>query len=1359
MTSYALRGLDGAGYFELPDYQDFTAGFEFSDIGALTVNYPVAGINASRLAHLVQVMLLVDGVEVDNGRWLLKAIGGDEDNNEAAILGWTGRSIIQVFETALVLGPTPATPAAVPFVAKTPGEIIKTLVTQAQARGALTGITHATFSNTLDSNGIAWGSTYTQTFDAFVKYLDVIRDLVNKGLIEFKMVGMDLRVYKVDTMGTDRTILFAPVTLRSGIDFTETPFTSTVDSYVSDVYVQGDNNSLQIRTGASSHPFGKQEDSISLSGTSDSGSLILAGDAELAARRRTRVEKNRGLVFTGETQFWPLVDYKVSDYIYQQSVGLSEKIRIRALTVQGNQSGATEGSIVLNDKFLEEEIKQARALSSILGGSVAGGPNAPSAGNDTTIPNAPTVASVASLAFTQADGTPGAVVTVTATPPATNTDTSVFADLAMYMVRWRYADAAVPPNPGEWQQVQGSSSNVVSFSPVRNGVAVEVQVLVSDTSNHLSAWSATSTHTTTTDSTPPGVPQGITAIAFLGSVKIVWDGSFAGPVLWVNRPTDFRHCEVHVGTAAGFTPDDTTRVANIFGPGNVSVPALTYGTTYYVKLKSVDSYGNKSAASTVVSAIPQQAGAGDIDPSVLADMTSDPVFVQYFGTGDGVSGWTQISGSGALDWYLDPLAPTVPGVLRSTGPLAAEWQGSNPFPYDPAAVYNFRGRLKVTPKETALDGDFAAGTIANWSTFWGGTVTWAFGANTGKATGGAAAQNAVLRNNGTASSAIAAGTIVKISGKVRTDHTVSPYIELVTSPNAGQALYFGTGSVIAAAQFVDPSATYVPFILEAVIPPGHLYYSIYFRSTLDNLKYVEWDDISIKVYAPEIQIGMIGYKADRTTPVEPDNVGVTKTTIHAALAQSSGVTKDDWYEFDCYISDRSDAASTGDGLSAKTARNLAEQARYWRPAFIFSGATSVETFVLDWFQIDRIKANISIPGAVLASQVNADTISTGNLVTSGTFALIDNGAKPNYVLTSLDDSGAGTWLRPKAPAVVGKWGPGGQMLDQETHDFSGGTTGFWTAAVNCAIANIITDTDPAGTGRSLRMTATAAGTATIKTPASQRYSVVPGDIISAECDVFMSAAKTVEVYLTWLDSANSVLSSSAASSVAVVASTWTNIDHGPITAPAGASSVILVASVLSANASQIISWANFKLITDQTMEPEDPRPGEIWYDPTKDFAPFCVDFRQTSGTAYTTAVTSGTWTDLPWDTMQIDVPCDGLIKMNFGCLLRPITVSTGVGFRVVVKTATGCSVADMDSAGARICRDFASTAAPANTSARSAFNDFVVTGVDEVIGATIEFKMQYYSTGAANIIAYPNVRFDWEPYGNLSFKQIALGTP
>jgi hypothetical protein len=106
----------------------------------------------------------------------------------------------------------PATPPGM-----SPGTIMRLLVQEAQARGALTGVT-LSFTDSLDSNGHAWTEIPDIAFPLGMPLLEIARTLV-EGFVDVSMTPtLVLNLYKKYQLGSD---LSGSVTLAVGTDFEE----------------------------------------------------------------------------------------------------------------------------------------------------------------------------------------------------------------------------------------------------------------------------------------------------------------------------------------------------------------------------------------------------------------------------------------------------------------------------------------------------------------------------------------------------------------------------------------------------------------------------------------------------------------------------------------------------------------------------------------------------------------------------------------------------------------------------------------------------------------------------------------------------------------------------------------------------------------------------------------------------------------------------------------------------------------------------------------------------------------------------------------------------------------------------------
>ena len=98
------------------------------------------------------------------------------------------------------------------------GQILRLLIEEAQARGALNGIT-LSFSDALDTNGSAWADEPDIALDIGTSLLDVVRTFVEQFIDVEMTTALELDVYAKGTLGTDKTSGPGTVSLQVGVDF------------------------------------------------------------------------------------------------------------------------------------------------------------------------------------------------------------------------------------------------------------------------------------------------------------------------------------------------------------------------------------------------------------------------------------------------------------------------------------------------------------------------------------------------------------------------------------------------------------------------------------------------------------------------------------------------------------------------------------------------------------------------------------------------------------------------------------------------------------------------------------------------------------------------------------------------------------------------------------------------------------------------------------------------------------------------------------------------------------------------------------------------------------------------------------
>jgi hypothetical protein len=97
----------------------------------------------------------------------------------------------------------------------TAGTILKTLIDEAQARGALTGLSYD-FTGSHDSAGNAWTVAVDVNYQVGMSYLDVVRNLAGVAIdVRVDPATLTLQAYNIGTLGSVKA-----VTLEQGVHFT-----------------------------------------------------------------------------------------------------------------------------------------------------------------------------------------------------------------------------------------------------------------------------------------------------------------------------------------------------------------------------------------------------------------------------------------------------------------------------------------------------------------------------------------------------------------------------------------------------------------------------------------------------------------------------------------------------------------------------------------------------------------------------------------------------------------------------------------------------------------------------------------------------------------------------------------------------------------------------------------------------------------------------------------------------------------------------------------------------------------------------------------------------------------------------------
>jgi hypothetical protein len=608
---------NGADQGNLPTPESGNVAYPLNDVGALTFSYALRAPRASLLGQPCEISVEVtpDGgytwLEPPNSRFVYVTDGADplDPANKYSV---QCKSLVWRLSKSVVL-PNNLLNAdgKRAFLSANVGIILKTLFTEAQARGSMTGIDHASFSTVLDSGGQAWGTTLTKYYEPGINYLAVLQDFADSGLCDFKMQGRSLYVYRADTtLAVDRTVGGSQVTFRAGRDLTDAPFTRTWEGLANYAYFAGDGVNYEYTEPTAITPWGRQELFISNGSVSDPGTMAVLTQNELAQHDVERTQYTRGLDFTRATHrpFW---DYGVGDYVWSTADGSQPaRLRIRQLTLQVNAQGILAGNVVLNDRFIESDVRAARRIQGITNGAQSGtGTGTPPVTDnpdgtaDSKAPAKVLGLSGASTAYMGPGGFPQAQVTLTWGAVTTNVDGTPITDLDHYEIHRRPVGSIPPTQPNtDLRHFATTTNNTYDSSPYIVGSSWFFSVKAVDTSGNRSELSAEHSVGMATDNTAPQAPAAPVLTAKLGLIQIFWSGLPATGV-W---PPDFAYVEVHVSTVNNFTPTDATLFDTLYGEGSSIYTAGAYGVPVYAKLVAVDKTPLKSGASTQGTATPVQ---------------------------------------------------------------------------------------------------------------------------------------------------------------------------------------------------------------------------------------------------------------------------------------------------------------------------------------------------------------------------------------------------------------------------------------------------------------------------------------------------------------------------------------------------------------------------------------------------------------------------------------------------------------------------------------------------------------------------------------------------------------------------------
>ncbi|MFG1709249.1 hypothetical protein ACFLIM_39265 [Nonomuraea sp. M3C6] len=599
LVAYAPNG-PRLGLLPLP--LSFEAGHPLNDVSSLRLDYTSHATGEDLLAQPCEIALeyAMDGewVEPSGGRFLRIKRGSDV-TDQAGKRSYTCPGYAWQFKKAVLYPNGTLVDGKRQFNAVPVGAVLRTLIDEAKGRGGLDGMT-AGFTSSSDSSGQTWSATLTLALEPGVDLLTLLLNLSDQGLIDWRMRGRTLEVFNEGgVMAVDRSSGPTLIDLRLGRDVDQAPDDATLEDLSTAILIAGENGfTHEVPNPTAAAPWGRWETYQQQGGVSDVGTATALGQAALGRASGERVQITRSVVFDA-ARWLPWVDYAPGDQVLAPGDGgAMAPLRIRQITLSRGGDGKLSGNLVLNDRFLEDDIKLARRSAGILAGGVSSGGSGATPAPDSSgrVPAAPPGLIVEPVAYLDTAGYAQGLAVVTWGPVIVDVN-GVALDVDGYEVYAR------PNAEGElWylvaQTASGDLSASVSPLNVDSKYAFKVRGVGNDGTKGV--FSQPVAVVVPNDGTPPPVPSAPTLTTRLGVIHVAWDGLGVGDA---TMPADFER--VRVWMQDPLAPG-AAEVGYLTAAGVVVIPDQPYGEPREVWLTAVDRSGNESAAtpSGVIATVP-----------------------------------------------------------------------------------------------------------------------------------------------------------------------------------------------------------------------------------------------------------------------------------------------------------------------------------------------------------------------------------------------------------------------------------------------------------------------------------------------------------------------------------------------------------------------------------------------------------------------------------------------------------------------------------------------------------------------------------------------------------------------------------
>ena len=608
----------GTKLYQLPRANSVSIGDTFGTRGTLELTYSAKAVNARDLPTFLEVQAEVTFDEGHNwapaGPSLLRLSGEHEDTDQAGMrtLRFVGREWV-LGKARVGAGDLELIDGKRPFYRASPGQILRTLILEAQDRGAADGIEIGNFTAAKDSSGKAWAKVATIYYSPGLPIGSVLENLVEQGMCDYRMNGRTIELFDPETtMGRDLTTGDNPVRVHGAV--TEAPVKYTLEDLANSALLMGDEGfELEVDNPTAPDDYGRLEVTIEQGGVSDSGTARLMVDEALQRGSREIREITRSQSAAGAA-FLPFRDYRVGDYVQVHTGGAWERYRVREIQLARDGQEWTIHTVI-NDRLQELLLKLAKRTNGIVNGSKGSGGD----GTRPTPPEKPGIEPAApeglvidQQVYLDRQGVARGQITA-GWGAVTESTKGTAVEIGGYELWWRRNETQAV-----WTRVavtDGSTS--VNHSPVvltdTFGNAMEYQWRVraiAEASTRPGPFSDVVTLTMTQDTEPPNVPSLPTVETDLRIITVDWDGLDKSAEA---MPVDFNHLRIYFAAAEGMAGAE--RVGSLTQRGTWTSGSMPADVPVWVAVSAVDNVGNESAMTPAQSVTPRKL----VDDSSIRD--------------------------------------------------------------------------------------------------------------------------------------------------------------------------------------------------------------------------------------------------------------------------------------------------------------------------------------------------------------------------------------------------------------------------------------------------------------------------------------------------------------------------------------------------------------------------------------------------------------------------------------------------------------------------------------------------------------------------------------------------------------------